>query len=555
MRVRSALPIVVLVVLAAGSFVAGYFGWLHSFAPAGRADRSTIERSAWLALRALSLSDQYNDARDWRLVTAKWLGGVFFGWVVLGALTVFLRDRLQALRARFARGHVLVVGDGRTAELAAAMLARRRRPVFWLTDSAPGAGSVIRLPRSRDAEYDLKAASAARAHLLLVAPEQDTASVALVKAARDIGVRDTRILLQSPALRDSLHLMLGEHRYFVTAEAEATAADVIGKHPPNLLARRAAQARIQAMIVGAGRVGQAIAREIVLSCHTTGLGQPHLIFFGAGGDAEAKLLTRNPGLRQTCTLEFRGAEMLMPQGEAPALAGLTCIYVCSALSSDALETAVAFQEQMSRGDLSPVPIFVRVADDASLEAAGGVSHLRPAQLVGFGGRESAIAASGLLDEDPDAAARAYHARYQAFMTQARSARSWDDLEEPFRIANRRAIAHIPAKLASAGFDLEPWLAGEDRRRLPSLAPGEPLFRTQGEREALARLEHERWTADRLLDGWRFAPVRDDSRKRHDALLPFDQLSESLRDYDRQLVDFTAELLGHAHDGLRRRVVS
>lgn len=51
-------------------------------------------------------------------------------------------------------------------------------------------------------------------------------------------------------------------------------------------------------------------------------------------------------------------------------------------------------------------------------------------------------------------------------------------------------------------------------------------------EQLARNTHENWSSQRLAEGWRYGPVRDDARKEHPGLVPYDELSESEKQYDR-----------------------
>jgi class 3 adenylate cyclase len=51
-------------------------------------------------------------------------------------------------------------------------------------------------------------------------------------------------------------------------------------------------------------------------------------------------------------------------------------------------------------------------------------------------------------------------------------------------------------------------------------------------EQLARNTHENWSRQRLLDGWRYGPERNDQRKEHPGLVPYDELSESEKQYDR-----------------------
>jgi len=51
-------------------------------------------------------------------------------------------------------------------------------------------------------------------------------------------------------------------------------------------------------------------------------------------------------------------------------------------------------------------------------------------------------------------------------------------------------------------------------------------------ERLARNAHDIWARQRLADGWRFGVERNDQRKEHPCLVPYDELPESERQYDR-----------------------
>jgi len=51
-------------------------------------------------------------------------------------------------------------------------------------------------------------------------------------------------------------------------------------------------------------------------------------------------------------------------------------------------------------------------------------------------------------------------------------------------------------------------------------------------ELLARNTHEVWSSRRLEEGWTQGPTRDDARKHHPCLIPYEQLPESEKQYDR-----------------------
>ncbi len=55
------------------------------------------------------------------------------------------------------------------------------------------------------------------------------------------------------------------------------------------------------------------------------------------------------------------------------------------------------------------------------------------------------------------------------------------------------------------------------------------------REMLAKNAHDVWATERFADGWKYGPTRNDARKEHPSLVPYEDLSESEKDYDRTIV--------------------
>lgn len=51
-------------------------------------------------------------------------------------------------------------------------------------------------------------------------------------------------------------------------------------------------------------------------------------------------------------------------------------------------------------------------------------------------------------------------------------------------------------------------------------------------EKIAEHIHDNWAAQRLRDGWVYGPERDDKNKRHPCLVPYADLPESEKEYDR-----------------------
>jgi hypothetical protein len=51
-------------------------------------------------------------------------------------------------------------------------------------------------------------------------------------------------------------------------------------------------------------------------------------------------------------------------------------------------------------------------------------------------------------------------------------------------------------------------------------------------ERLAENTHDLWAQRRLAEGWRYGPERDQARKEHPSLVPYEKLPESEKEYDR-----------------------
>jgi hypothetical protein len=51
-------------------------------------------------------------------------------------------------------------------------------------------------------------------------------------------------------------------------------------------------------------------------------------------------------------------------------------------------------------------------------------------------------------------------------------------------------------------------------------------------EQLARNTHDVWARERLAQGWRYGAERNDEGKEHPSLVPYEQLSEAEKVFDR-----------------------
>ncbi|MCO1658647.1 NAD-binding protein [Pseudonocardia humida] len=150
-------------------------------------------------------------------------------------------------------------------------------------------------------------------------------------------------------------------------------------------------------------------------------------------------------------------------------------------------------------------------------------------------------------DERDGIAEELHRRYTARRRDRRaindpSMRPWSKLSPWLRESNRAVVDDITTKLAAVGLRIDPGAPGP-------LPTGWPSTVTADQREFLAEMEHGRYTAERLQSGWTLA-ARAPARFASPWLVPWSELDEDEKDYDRFTVSVLPEVLAACGIGLR-----
>jgi ppGpp synthetase/RelA/SpoT-type nucleotidyltranferase len=141
-------------------------------------------------------------------------------------------------------------------------------------------------------------------------------------------------------------------------------------------------------------------------------------------------------------------------------------------------------------------------------------------------------------------AKSFHANYLAVSSSQLPAnrRPWKLLSDTFKVANYEQAKYSVRILEAGGFVV----------RTVNRRPA--IFRkfTDEEIESMAAMEHGRWNVERLRDGWRYGSPRDYAAKIHDCLLPWKDLPECIKNYDRASVRALPAILAQAGLEVRRK---
>ena len=239
------------------------------------------------------------------------------------------------------------------------------------------------------------------------------------------------------------------------------------------------------------------------------------------------------------------AEIHWLGADPAALRGLTPPSLALVEMDPPAQEGLALARRISAETAGCAPVLLEVGD---AEPAGELCDW-DGRIVPIAFAAEACRADVLLDGAGDALARTIHEHYtDTIAAQGRDPASepagqpWETLAESYREANRHQADHIAAKLALTDCRAVP----EEQVQSFAFAPVEV--------ERLAEIEHDRWAADRYMDGWSYAPVRDNARKHHPQLIPYDALSGPMKDLDRFAVRGLSALLARSGLGVVRMLI-
>lgn len=110
---------------------------------------------------------------------------------------------------------------------------------------------------------------------------------------------------------------------------------------------------------------------------------------------------------------------------------------------------------------------------------------------------------------------------------------FDELPEEIKFSNIDNAHHIATKLISIGYTIKPAREGFQPKT---------LILSENEIETMAKIEHIRWSWDKRLSGWIYGSTKNNFSKTHPGLIPYEELSDSEKEKDRELVRIIPSLL-------------
>lgn len=522
---RSQLPrTVLLIVLVILWLVLGVIGWGQWTSRAGGCSAFCVGGiSDYLYLTSWLLTPQ-GDVAGADVPLALDLSRYFGAAIpLLGILFLVARqigDALaESLTQAWAADHLVIVGEGTQAVQAAEAAVVETAATVLIDPSiaeaqAEDLNQLGILVLRDDLTVAARKAGLKRARRVVVVGEDVTHNLSLAgRAARHL-----------EADRSDLHVQIEDEDVLEMMRQSATETRGTGPTPrPFSLAATAARAANETLkfwdrdkglhvaTIGSGPFSQAMVRQAISLGWRVGRPSPCVSLWDPTGEIEDRWTRMAPGALGDLSDIYDRPAFEIRFSRAASIGA----FLAETTDADAwvvehdVGTACAAALMASRLNAGPLVV---VSGDADLGNALPGVHTA---VAGF----SAGLARAILPE-VDLWAQRLHGAYESRGKQgyielgaSGSGVRWSILAESLWSANRASASHIPVKLADAD------ATGTDPRDDRDLL------------ERLARVEHDRWCAERLLNGWR-PGARDNLQKLHPGLILWQDLDEPTRQKDR-----------------------
>jgi hypothetical protein len=530
-----------------------------------------LSEAVYLTISAVGMWEDYFGARESLRDVVRYAA---IAAPVVGLLFAFSGQLGRSLARIFNLGaarHVVIAGDS-PAALSLAQDCRRRRDSVILiardlaeeTALALRRNGVIVLEGDATQVETLRAARAHHAAHVVAFEPDDTANLQVEAAVRrlvgkarrrpPIGVhvatRSAMLLKEARELRAVQSRQRKDEAPSIDPKPfsleEMAARSLIQRESQTLLtlAQRLQQPRVHVAFFGFDAAAECVAERLLMSLWSAHLEPPRLTVLApnpqaveAGFRARHREAFAHPHV-WTPDIVFMpfdwdaasiGPELL--DGVEAARGKPTAVVVSTGADPGNIHLAIALKRACNHGGRWPAPIFMRETSQSEFSqqyAKGDETEELDAYLQAFGAHQTNATRGRVIDGALDQGAAIAHEHYKQglggrdmmSMRELQAAtRDWSGVLETYRAANRAASDSAMAKAWDAGW--RPAKKGEKGDTAPAVPP--ELM------ERLAKREHDRWIAERLMAGWRPAAqgeARNNDLMVHDKLVPWEALGES-----------------------------
>jgi hypothetical protein len=505
--------------------------------------------------------------------------GAFAGSSSAGIVYLYVREKIRTMPLLLKHGHVIICGLNSRSFLIINDLVRREiKPVIierdannTFTESCKMLGLIVLTGLPSDPNM-LKKAGVKNAGFVLSLNDMDeeNAEVALNVMQMVPEKKHKTLTCIIQVINPQLYGIIRKHAFSARKDLSirieffnqfALGARTLLDQYPAFPSGETEAAPLPVVIIGAGRLGDSIVTRIARTwyqSHRSDKTRLKIVFLDLHAQQiRDSLLIQYPKLSQTCDLvalpldvtsaTFKNGEFLAGSLMERGFIAYICLdddtlglYAALTLHHHTAGKNVRFIVRMDHNS----SVAKLIADEQV--GLGSIREIHPVNMFELTANSQLILAG-----EEEILARSIHENYctrERVKGQTHESNrllvTWDELGaltekkdgingEKYRKSNREQANFIWTKLSLVGCEIGPITDWD--------APTGFRF-THDETEHLSRLEHDRWMKEKVDGGWRYGEQRDDAKKLHPSLVPFDELSEPEKEKDRDTIRQIPEIL-------------
>lgn len=562
--------------LAMAAFILAIWGFdiLYTEASTDRNFRDLIFHA--LKLFTGELGDGYKSPLPWQLEIARWLAPGVFLYTAGKAILYLIRREYKSFFLRFKKDHVIVSGLNDQSQYLIEDLLKNGKEVIILAEvKNPQRLALIEQKGAMVREGDINSAKFLRSiaahkakYFVFLDPEDEkniSDAISVYTYLGDLRKARSRMRLRKQVLfthvADDIKLKeLLDLHFFDELQSdmelnrsceirifsmhERTARVLFNEYAPDTFkAVHSDSPQLNVAIVGSGPLAISMILRLASLAHYINFQKLKVTLFHEGELIVKKLLQNLPGLEEFIDLvtiddplELFDIETFNAHHHQQPFQAVYLLCENDSLASNVLKKLIRAETEEALN----VILCLR-KPEGILNKWYKAEKVDNIKLIKFNITEETFTEEALISEELDRLAQVAHEVYLSSLKERiptkNTHQDWPFLAVDAKNQNREQADHIYVKLRAMGCKaVDKALLSED---VLNYEEDTALV------EKLAKMEHNRWWANKRLAGWRYGEKEEGAKRLHPDLVPYEELDEATKEWDRRAVRNMRNLLDKA----------
>ena len=510
----------------------------------------------------MEFTDGFKSPLPWQLEISRWLSPAVVLYIAGKTILFLIRREFKSVLIKYKKNHIIVTAlNQKSRYLITDLLANGEKVIVVAAIEDPRKLDIVEKEGAIIVEGDilsdkfLKNIAAHKAKYMVFIEDDDEKNIStaisvynfMVKHGKDKNqtlythVGDDLKLNELKELnffeeltKQNKHNLNTEIRIFSANERASRVLFL--KHSPDIFTeiKSTKDKQINIAIIGSKTLAQSMIIRFARLGHYANLKKMKITLFHDGKDIANKLERNFKNINNLIELDTINEDLELFDAEKFEAIHKKHPFSATYLlcEDDSLSSGILNKLTKVETEKELDVILTLIKPDGLLSKRYIASQIDSINLHKFNIIEESFTKDALISEKLDELAKIIHNDYlsglKTLNPDKSSHKPWKLLALDFKNQNREQADHIYVKLRALGHNTN--------------TINEIKF-TKGQVELLAEIEHNRWWANMVLSGWKNGKKRNDKKKIHTDLIPYDELTDEIKQYDRDAVVNIPKLLG------------